>query len=1619
MKPLTLFPRNTFFLRNAGSPHNAIIPKKTLFCLALAMFPGAAFAEFDIAQQPLIVDKQVEPNVVYIFDDSASMDSTYMPDNASGPSQLQKAPAWNRQYYSPDITYQPPYRWESGRLVSMGSGLVSINLSQSSFTVKNNVYATSPNTVTFSTLAGTGEGTVNGNAAALYYDYVPGFYSMRDNPDFNPAIPVEADPHNYEYWAFRTGQAGEYFLKSGNARGTPGNRVYGNRTAAQNETMVEYRACPNLFQGTTESAEYHESLGNTITFNSSNAYLSKFNGLAKGIPHAQCVISYRVWDVDIPGTHQNYNRQTSWYAAWAGIPGSPSNNPRLMGLPVGRPWCNKTNGFGTTIPATNTATSNATPWTAISNVSLTGTAHGTVSNRHCYAGRHRIGDTNGDGRIGPDLDAPVSHFEYRGEHFIGTCKADGDSSNDGICYGLNGPEQSRPHLVNRFVTPEGDIRIEDVPRRRTGREEIENFANWFAYYRTRAMAARAGTSLAFAQMVDKNNTTQPGRTMHGRYVRLGYDTINRLTGNTVGLGRGSGSSYSNVSSSGVLPFRDFPANATIPDSDQPHPYAGKNFVKDFYNWILRLPISGTTPLRRSLSFTGQYYQTAQPWTEYPPLPGASASTPGKNISNNGNPYACRRAFAILMTDGYENGGAPSPGVGAASCSPQPKVDYRDARGNVIRSTYDPASGITRPEYDFFNAANYAAAIPQGPFCGENLSRFGGSGNYSESQNLADVAAYYWQRDLQPDIPNQVPATKKSNAFWQHMQTFTIGLGVVGRMSDKEVNEFLKDPARVKDKNIFWQFPTGLDTDYERIDDLMHAGLNGRGGTAAAQDPGEFVSKLSQLLGEIAGEVSTVTGYQTPAGELAQTSVRTFYNNDGPWTGNVEGFNVEFCTRKKIKAGLCKDEGALLTKQEWSASEILRSRINTQGFQSRRIFTWDGANGIRFDSNLPGDIKSAIDIGIDRGNSSGKLDACPFPRSNIDAPCLLKNTTPYRVELLLDYLAGDSRFEDNAIVFAGIAYNGFRDRTGTRGKNYLMDFINSTPYQLGVAGKAVDKNVFAGHFDFGFSGWKCGIDGPADPNELQCGKRSFLTAQQIREYDARLIRKFEKFANGDLGVVYVGGNSGMLHAFGVGGSNAGEELFAFIPAAVHGKLKHLADPTYDSRHTYTVDGSPFASDILLGGEWRSVVVGSTGRGGKSFFALDVEEPESFAENNVLWEFTHDDLGVPAGGEPVIQPVSGMPGNWAVTFGNGYNSKNHRAVLFVVQLAKSGTPVFYALNTGEGNAGNPNGLGTPLLMSLNVDGGGGLADIAYAGDALGNLWKFDLRPGRIGSGSAVEKILSATAPDGSPQPITAPPGFSLKAAADNVMQIIVGTGKHFEKADLINKQVQSIYGVRDFAPEAIMGTATRSRLLNRAYIGDEGAMDNFIEFDGTDNPLPGWKLANEPDVEYDNTSGQMGYVIDLNAADMNGWRIGVQGTEFANNNYLAPAKIPLDDPCLDRDAGAIAEIEPIHGKWIRSRLWKEVKGGSNIWRDDRTQGLEINRDDKKGLSNQRNTLYDAAAAHGESVFAYKPNFYDNPRFGILGEKLPNPPECQTVFNPGTEKGTIICVGRSGRQSWRQLR
>lgn len=263
------------------------------------------------------------------------------------------------------------------------------------------------------------------------------------------------------------------------------------------------------------------------------------------------------------------------------------------------------------------------------------------------------------------------------------------------------------------------------------------------------------------------------------------------------------------------------------------------------------------------------------------------------------------------------------------------------------------------------------------------------------------------------------------------------------------------------------------------------------------------------------------------------------------------------------------------------------------------------------------------------------------------------------------------------------------------------------------------------------------------------------------------------------MVYIGSNDGMLHA--VNGTS-GVEQFAFIPKTVTSNLPLLARPTYG--HKFFVDGTPTIGDYYDGG-WKTALVGTTGAGGKGVFALDITSPTSFGAGNVMWEInstTQPEMGYTIG----TPQIGRMPnGDWVAVMGNGYESTSRKAQLFIIRL-KDG--VVTKIDTGIGNSTTPNGLATPRL----IVGADATIKAIFAGDLLGNLWKFDVT--NTGTTVAFSGTPLFQAKLGSvAQPITVQP--DMIPHSNGGMMILFGTGKIFETEDSLNTDVQTLYGVWD--------------------------------------------------------------------------------------------------------------------------------------------------------------------------------------------------------------------------------
>lgn len=393
---------------------------------------------------------------------------------------------------------------------------------------------------------------------------------------------------------------------------------------------------------------------------------------------------------------------------------------------------------------------------------------------------------------------------------------------------------------------------------------------------------------------------------------------------------------------------------------------------------------------------------------------------------------------------------------------------------------------------------------------------------------------------------------------------------------------------------------------------------------------------------------------------------------------------------------------------------------------------------------------------------------------------------------------------------------------------------------------------------------------------------------------------------DSDVIYVSGNDGMLHAFkasnGSVANSAGTELFGFIPSEVVSRLKNLTSTGYT--HEFLVDGDVVVSPKTTETGNKNLLFGALGRGGKGLFGLNVSTPTSFGTSDFLWEYTptgssdaktDTDLGYMLG-RPIYAKMNN--GKGAVIVGNGYNSTDNKAVLYIFVLNTSGD--ITEVKKLDTLVGGDNGLASPGVFDAD---GNGTIDYIYAGDLKGNVWKFDVSAATSSSWSvAVSGNPLFVAKDSSNklQPITAPMSVAIDTVPGDTHEgkrfVFFGTGSYFRTGDPADTSTQTWYGLIDD------GTTTpisgRTVLRERSFTGS-GSVN------GT--PVRSFSAAVTGDM-----AGKKGWLLDF--TNPNGERIVTKSNlyQLIVPTLVASSIIPnVSDPCVPGGSGYVNFMSPFKG------------------------------------------------------------------------------------------------------------
>jgi type IV pilus assembly protein PilY1 len=889
----------------------------------------------------------------------------------------------------------------------------------------------------------------------------------------------------------------------------------------------------------------------------------------------------------------------------------------------------------------------------------------------------------------------------------GTCQSKDDFS---VYVNVHYGTFARVDLVNdgrvfNYVDP-----YSGLPGTRTFAQEMTNYSNWYAYYRTRVLAAKTTTAIAF-NFLDAT-------------YRVGFHTMNTPTTNWVDV-------------------NDWVS-------------AQRN---SWYSKLFGVSIgTGITPTINAMLRVGELFKTGTGGQGV--LPSSTNMPEGYIPASATDPVtvSCQKNYHILFTDGFTNQFFTPTIVG--------EVDG----GNIPSFPADP-DPVNHPEVTVAGLRALTGTPWINPFKDPTPT----------PNSLSDIGLYYWQNDLRPSgtwpaniAKDNVPSASglagadklwtNDPAFWQHVNFSAISFGSEGILDASNAPavtdliaagtvKWFVAPNTLTPTPALPTTPAG-NKGATAVDDLWHATVNSRGTFVYAEDP----LQVSQGLGTILAGIQN--SEKSRAGAAFSTNVLTAANHaifqptiEPGWAGDLKKIEIDPTT-------------AAYVSTDWSAGVILNTLLATPAippasdslypwFANRRVVTFNGVGTPFLYANL-----SAAQLASLGGSAAAQQKVIAYLRGGSVAGA----PTPVPIE--------------------GTKIGQFRKRFGKLG-----DISDSEPLYLGPPNSPWDDST--------------------DP-----GYSAFVAAQASRA--AR---------------IYVGANDGMMHAFDV---NTGDETFAFIPSAVMNSLvdedgapKGIQALTFQDggapifKHHFYVNATARSSDVDFNntggaggsGAWHTILVGGLGKGGKSYYAIDVTTPittsdtEAAAAGKVLWEFSDPDMQF-SFSRPVIGKT--RADGWVVIVANGYNSVSGKGKIYMIN-PKTGALIRTLTTTAAdtGSAGSPSGLAQ--INGFTLDFHNQIIEQIYGGDLNGNVWRWDISDPVVANWkTALFAQLTPPATDTSTvltQPVTTAPQIEIDLNNGNDRWVFVGTGRLLDNLDLVSplpgviaplatpQQIQTFYAIRD--------------------------------------------------------------------------------------------------------------------------------------------------------------------------------------------------------------------------------
>jgi type IV pilus assembly protein PilY1 len=814
---------------------------------------------------------------------------------------------------------------------------------------------------------------------------------------------------------------------------------------------------------------------------------------------------------------------------------------------------------------------------------------------------------------------------------------------------------------------------------------------------------------------------------------------------------------------------------------------GSTANTELFGFLNNMQSRGGTPLHNAIEKVAEYYNFAPaPVTGTPPAGAVEnpwARNPGATVSA-GNPLLeCRRSFNLLFSDGAWTGQPTAPAAGN---------DYVNSTGLSVTH----ATGGSPVQYSPTGSTTLAGRLLYTPY----------AGTVGSSGGLADLTAkYYWHTDLPNAVfPNNVSASPELFPFSQNMTTYTVGYQIkpsgevqpTGLTFDQIDNYTANFVALGYAASTKPTWPTGnllSGTSQQRVDDFIQAGYTGGGRSFSARTADDVRSIFDFILSTILNQ----------SGRDAGVAVDSGGGDNSTLTGRVK-YTVSYRTQDNTGSILAREldaDGDETGVTLWTAENQMPTPAN------RRIFTMH-------DTDQPVDFL-------------GRVDA--FPSDIRDA---LRN----------DNGPGASRVaDDDTFVRYLRGVPGLLDAEGDRFRPLRSKYAAMVnPPSVLMGGKR--------DFAYDLLQDEFGVDGRSSYGDFAARKRGYPES------------------------LFVATNAGVMHALS---ARAGDELAAVMPRRSLKRMLDFSKEPYNFE--YVLDGPISEHDVfdrrivnrdsLPESEqwraWRHLGIGAGGRGEQLIYAVnspikpgsppapgDTDLRRQPDRADYLWETGPDIINTADGGDVTLGYIAnpsrsgqtedagnnGQRGRWIVAVNNGhYNGQTDGSEAGLVILNSLTGEVIRTIPLPSGYSAGRGLSGVTLIrdyeVSTRVIG-------AYAGDANGNLWRFDLK-GDPSTWAVSHGAPLFTVPGN--RPVFGHPAWQDHPGGGRI--VVFATGMLLEESDLNDLGEQTIFAIWD--RKNIDGTmvdnepftATTFAQLQEQTVRSDDAVTNLgrTYFHISDNPI----------------------------------------------------------------------------------------------------------------------------------------------------------------------------------------